>query len=554
MGNIGNENAVRHADSTNDRTTPEGETRISRDLSSSPHLQSYMDEPNMIRKTAGKIPHIGIVGAGVAGLRCADILLKQGVKVTILEGRNRVGGRLCQSNALGHLVDLGPNWIHGTDDNPILDLAKETKTVTMNWDGRQSVFDSLGKHMPDKEGAENSEHVWGIVERAMEFSNQESATIPAEMSLYDYFQEQVVKMFPGNDEEPKKKRRVILEMAEMWGAFVGSPIQTQSLKFFWLEECIDGENLFVASTYAKVLDKIAEPALKGATMLFEHKVKSILSQETNGETAVTLELEGKQSLTFDQVVLTTPLGWLKRNTKAFTPPLPPRFTLAIQNLGYGHLDKVYITFPTAFWNTSTSSSSPPTPINPSTPSSDSPISPTHYPGFTHWLAPTYTPLTNPSAWNQEAVNLAALPSGTAHPTLLFYIHGPTSKHIASLLASNPREKHDDILTHFFAPYYSLLPNYAPDAPECQPSAVLATAWANDELAGWGSYCNFQTGLQAGDEDVEVLRRGMPERGVWVAGEHCAPFVALGTVTGAYWSGEGVARRVGEVWGLGGMSK
>lgn len=29
----------------------------------------------------------------------------------------------------------------------------------------------------------------------------------------------------------------------------------------------------------------------------------------------------------------------------------------------------------------------------------------------------------------------------------------------------------------------------------------------------------------------------------MAGEHTAPFVALGTVTGAYWSGEGVARRI-----------
>jgi len=47
----------------------------------------------------------------------------------------------------------------------------------------------------------------------------------------------------------------------------------------------------------------------------------------------------------------------------------------------------------------------------------------------------------------------------------------------------------------------------------------------------------------------VLRKGLPERGVWMAGEHCAPFVALGTVTGAYWSGEGVAKRVGEVYGL-----
>lgn len=31
--------------------------------------------------------------------------------------------------------------------------------------------------------------------------------------------------------------------------------------------------------------------------------------------------------------------------------------------------------------------------------------------------------------------------------------------------------------------------------------------------------------------------------MWFAGEHTAPFIALGTTTGAYWSGEGVARRI-----------
>lgn len=40
-----------------------------------------------------------------------------------------------------------------------------------------------------------------------------------------------------------------------------------------------------------------------------------------------------------------------------------------------------------------------------------------------------------------------------------------------------------------------------------------------------------------------MRAGVPEEGIWLAGEHTAPFVALGTVTGAYWSGEDVARRV-----------
>ena len=53
-----------------------------------------------------------------------------------------------------------------------------------------------------------------------------------------------------------------------------------------------------------------------------------------------------------------------------------------------------------------------------------------------------------------------------------------------------------------------------------------------------------------DKDIEALREGMPEQGIWFAGEHTAPFVALGTVTGAWWSGEGVGKRIAGLYGLG----
>ena len=165
-----------------------------------------------------------------------------------------------------------------------------------------------------------------------------------------------------------------------------------------------------------------------------------------------------------------------------------------------------------------------------------------FPSFIQWLSPTYAPDSNPQGWDLQGMNLAALPDTLSHPTLLFYIYGECSQHIARLSKTADSTA---AITAFFQPYLSLLPNYSASDKACVPSAVLATAWAADELAGYGSYSNFQVGLEAGDADVSALREGMPDAGLWFAGEHTAPFVALGTTTGAYWSGEKVAERIVE---------
>lgn len=81
----------------NNRSDPGTMTRIKQDLSRSLHQEGSLEvngNPQMLRRAVGRIPHVCVIGAGVAGLRCADVLLQHGVKVTILEGRNRVGGRV----------------------------------------------------------------------------------------------------------------------------------------------------------------------------------------------------------------------------------------------------------------------------------------------------------------------------------------------------------------------------------------------------------------------------------------------------------------------------
>lgn len=104
MSNIGNENRaykLYNSPTTVGAGSSPTANRIHLDLPT-----SNGDPSIMLRRAVGKIPSIGIVGAGVAGLRCAEVLIKHGAKVTIFEGRSRVGGRFCQGRVGEHLVDL----------------------------------------------------------------------------------------------------------------------------------------------------------------------------------------------------------------------------------------------------------------------------------------------------------------------------------------------------------------------------------------------------------------------------------------------------------------
>jgi len=179
--------------------------------------------------------------------------------------------------------------------------------------------------------------------------------------------------------------------------------------------------------------------------------------------------------------------------------------------------QVYITFPQAFWQNDNSTSGRQS-----------------FTGFAHWLSPAYAFDTNPLRWEQQCIELSSLPSLHAHPTLLFYIYGDQAISLSSaLITLSTQEEKDKYITNVFRPYFSLLPQYAEGSIECTPSSCLMTNWSADELAGCGSYSNFPTKLEEGDVDIKVMREGLPGRSLWFAGEHVAPFMAMGTVNGAY---------------------
>ena len=288
----------------------------------------------------------------------------------------------------------------------------------------------------------------------------------------------------------------------------------------------------VANTYSNILHQVAKPALQHADIHFLEEVVRIenLPDNTEWKGKILIETANGLRKICDHVVVTAPHGWLRQNKASFVPSMPHKLSEAIDSIGYGRLEKVFFHFSQAWWEGN----------------QDGMGTFNRFASITLYATPEYAPHTNPGHWNQEIFSFSALPPEVAHPTLLFYIYGDNSKLVTEAIQkiSPDSKEYYQTLVDFFEPYYSLLPHYNKSDPRCKPSGCLSTDWEHDKFAGNGSYTHYAVPLKDGAETVGIIRDGMgADRHIWLAGEHAAPTIALSTIVGAYWSGEGVARKI-----------
>jgi monoamine oxidase len=69
---------------------------------------------------------VAVIGAGASGLACAQALSRAGLRVAVLEARNRVGGRVrTMRMPTGEVIELGAQVVHATHDQHLLELISK---------------------------------------------------------------------------------------------------------------------------------------------------------------------------------------------------------------------------------------------------------------------------------------------------------------------------------------------------------------------------------------------------------------------------------------------
>ena len=240
---------------------------------------------------------IAVIGAGMTGLTAAKALSDAGREVTVYEARDRIGGRVWTSTELGVPLDLGGSWIHGVNGNPLTGLV-----------------DALGL---DRQPTPDSGIMRGSDGRAI-----------------------VWEQGPGWMDD----------FAGVQSSMGADPEQVNGAAY-WLRDDYPGHDVVFPEGYGQIFDAF--------TADYNLNLNHHLNKITQSDSQVDLTFE-QGSATFDAVVITGPLGVLKVGTITFDPPLSEGRQDAIDRLGMGLLDKLYLMFDEAFWDPVTWIGSPET--------------------------------------------------------------------------------------------------------------------------------------------------------------------------------------------------
>jgi monoamine oxidase len=268
---------------------------------------------------------IVVIGAGAAGLMAARELAAVGRRVTLLEARERCGGRIypLPASEFGYAAEGGAEFIHG-EASVTHALLREARLSLQTIKGQRWIFEggTLSRRAPeDAYASELHAALQGLTQ---------------DMSVAEFLR----RNFGGN--EFGRLRRSIERMVEGYDAAEPERASILALREEWMGSGRSTQARIVGG-YGALIDFLAAECRKrGVAIRLEAVVTAI---EVADGKAVVRCADGS-SLACSTVILTVPLPLLKEI--AF-PPAEREKIGAAADVGFGNVIKLLLRFETRWW-------------------------------------------------------------------------------------------------------------------------------------------------------------------------------------------------------------
>ncbi|CAH0698191.1 unnamed protein product [Spodoptera exigua] len=290
-----------------------------------------------------------IIGMGAAGCTAASTLSKAGKKVLALEAMDRIGGRVNTVPFGDGVVEIGAEWIHGTEQSRVYNLAIQNNVSVVPQDIDFEVYRSDGT-IGDKEVLnELLNFSLGVVDdppatpeplgqyitkRLKEYMRAKYPTLLADQDFMDNLLE-FLDLVVDNYESSNSWNEVSTESkyTELGGH------QHMS----WHRHGYKTLFEILLNTYNN------GPGFPNLDVKLKKEVTQISWSKDPSQYVVVTCRDGS-SYRAKNAIVTVSLGVLKeRHPSMFSPSLPKEKIEVIQNLGIGVVDKVVFLFPKPWW-------------------------------------------------------------------------------------------------------------------------------------------------------------------------------------------------------------
>ncbi|KAL4302424.1 hypothetical protein GQ457_10G001050 [Hibiscus cannabinus] len=332
-----------------------------------------------------KKPRIVVIGAGMAGLTAANKLYtstgsKDMFELFVVEGGNRIGGRINTSEFCGDRIEMGATWIHGIGGSPVHQIAQEINALESDqpWECMDG-FPDEPKTIAEG-GFELDASVVGPVstlfKNLMDFAQGKVTEQSVLCSRNGGFGNGSVGAFLRQGLDAYWDSRKDFEELEGYGEWSRKLLEeavfamlentqrtyTSAGDLFDLDfeaeseyRMFPGEEITISKGYSSIIEYLASVLPPGVIQL-GRKVDKIEwqpqdnhhhNQGVDDSRPVKIHFVDGSYMLADHIIVTVSLGVLKAGTckdsgMLFSPPLPSYKTDAISRLGYGVVNKLFL--------------------------------------------------------------------------------------------------------------------------------------------------------------------------------------------------------------------